>query len=163
MTFPAPALDVQELTDNVASVAQATGLFDKVNRYEPTQAPGNGLTAAVFLSGIGPLQFSGLDSTTIRYVFTCRIYTNIFFSLGDAPNPNMDAIDPVLGNAVSTLIQAYTQDFTLDGSVMFMDLLGKFGVSLGGKAGYLQQDKKVFRIFDITVPLIVPDVWEQSP
>lgn len=164
MTFPVTTLDVQELTDNVASVAQASGLFYKVNTYEPSQPVDTGLACSVFLSAAQPVAaVSGLASTSVRYEFTCRIYTPMIFEAENDFNPNVDTVDAVLGNAVVTLIQAYTNDFELDDSVMEIDLLGAYGVSLGGQAGYLYQGQRYMRIFDITVPLIITDVWDQTP
>jgi regulator of RNase E activity RraA len=64
---------------------------------------------------------------------------------------------------VDTLMEAYTGDFTLDGLVREVDLLGQHGVPLSCLAGYLTIDKKMMRVVDINVPLIVSDAWSQIP
>jgi hypothetical protein len=149
------ALDTQALMDNVVSVAQSSGLFDKVNAYEPKQAPGNGLTASVWVQSIMPYpQLSGLAATSARVELTLRIYTNMI-------QDPMDAIDPNVMNAASTLIGLFSGDFTLDDSVECVDLLGQSGPPLGARAGYVNIDGKLMRIMDITVPLLLDDVWNQ--
>jgi hypothetical protein len=148
-------LTAQDLVDNVVSVAQASGLFDRVNAYEPKQAPGNGLTASVWVQSIAPhAQVSGLDVTSARVEFTMRLYTNM---LADPE----ETIDPNLMNATSQMMNLFTGDFTLGNSVFAVDLLGMAGVPLTARAGYVDVGGKLFRIMDITVPLIVADVWTQ--
>lgn len=148
-------LNAQDLVDNVVSVAQASGLFDRVNAYEPKQAPGNGLTAAVWVQSITPYaQVSGLQVTSARVEFTMRLFTNMLLD-------PQESIDPNLMNAASQMINLFTGDFTLGDSVFAVDLLGMAGVPLGARAGYENVDGKLFRIMDITVPLIVADVWTQ--
>lgn len=149
------SLNAQDLVDNVVSVAQASGLFDRVNAYEPKQPPGNGLTAAVWTQSIAPYaQVSGLDVTSVRIEFTMRLFTNMMAE-------PQEAIDPNLMNATSTLMNLFTGDFTLGNSVFVVDLLGMAGRPLTAQAGYVDVGGKLFRIMDITVPLIVADVWMQ--
>jgi hypothetical protein len=42
-----------------------------------------------------------------------------------------------------------------------VDLLGAYGAGLSALAGYLNVDNKMFRVVDLTLPLIVNNVWEQ--
>ena len=148
-------LNAQDLVDNVVSVAQASGLFDRVNAYEPKQAPGNGLTAAVWVQSITPTPpVSGLAVTSVRVEFTMRLFTNMLLD-------PQESIDPNLMNACSQMMNLFTGDFSLGNSVFAVDLLGMAGQPLGARAGYENVDGKLFRIMDITVPLIVADVWTQ--
>jgi hypothetical protein len=147
------AITAKELTENVASVLLATGLFERVNQYEPKSAPGNGLTAAVWFTSLDPYPGgSGINATTGTYVFTIRLYTSM---LSDP----QDMIDPNLIDACDTLFDGFSEDYELDSSVRNIDLLGETGNSLSARSKYLDQDGKLFRIIDITLPLIVNDVW----
>jgi hypothetical protein len=149
--------DPNPIIDSIVSHALALGRFDRVNGAEPRNAPGPGLTAAVWNQHVGPAQGqSGLASTSALLVFNVRLYSS-------ADASPADAIDPNMMTAEAELIDAYTGDFTFGGLIEYVDLLGS--TSPGGlhsDAGYLQMDAKTFRVRTITVPVIVADVWSQS-
>jgi hypothetical protein len=148
---------VKGALDGIVSHALSLGLFERVNAHEPENAPGHGLTAAVWVQDIMPVPArSGLNSTSVRLAFTLRIYTSM---LREPP----DAIDPEVVAATDALMAAYTGDFELGGEVANIDLLGAHGVPLRAQAGYLPIDGKLFRIMDITVPVVLNDVWGQTP
>lgn len=145
---------LQDILDHVVSHAQTTGYFDRVNQHEPKNAPGNGISVAVWVDSIEPVR-SGLDATTVRIVFNLRLFTPML-------QEPQDSIDSNLTNALSALFDEYSGDFTFDGTVQCIDLLGKEGISLTAKAGYVEQDKKIFRVYTITLPVIVNDAWTQA-
>ena len=149
------ALAASAIVDAVASHAMASGLFDRVSGHEPKNAPGSGLTAAVWADTIGPVPAaSGLASTSGRVVLKVRLYTSMTMDPADA-------IDPEIMDAVDVLFAAYSGDFDLGGSVRNVDLEGATGPGLSAQAGYLNQDGKLMRIMDITIPVIVSDLWTQ--
>lgn len=149
------ALNSQALVDAIVSHALALGVCERVNAYEPKSAPGNGITAAVWVQQIQPVaRLSGLAITSARVEFTVRLYTNML------KDPQED-IDPALMGAVDLLMAAYSADFTLGGLVHSVDLLGAHGEPLFARAGYLSQDNRLYRVFDLTLPLVIADCWEQ--
>lgn len=151
------ALDTQQIIDAVTSHALASGHFERVNGHEPKSAPGNGITGAVWVDATEPARGgSGLAATTARLTLNVRLYTSM---LAEPP----DAIDPRLMAAHDALMTAYSGDFTLDGLVRAVDLLGMAGVPLSSRAGYLTQDSRLYRVITITLPVLVNDVWEQTP
>lgn len=150
-------MNITVILDGLVSHALASGLFERVNAHEPKSAPGNGLTAAVWADEIGPDPgSSGLAATSGVVTFLVRLYTSML-------SEPQDAIDPLMLSAVDTLMTAYSGDFELSGAARCVDLLGQTGKTLSAKAGYLNQDSKVYRVMTITVPVIVSDVWDQSP
>lgn len=148
-------INVTGLVDKLVSHALTLGVFESVNTHEPKSAPGHGFTAAIWVQAIDPIQASGLDSTSGRIEFRVRVYTNML------ANPQ-DDIDPAVMRAVDVLMDAYSGDFDLAATVRYIDLLGAHGQPLSGRAGYIPQDGKLYRIFDITLPVIVNDVWSQN-
>lgn len=151
---------IDDLIDNVVSDIQASGWCDRVNEYEPTRKPGHGITAAVWPQYIGPIQLSGLASTSGKVNVFVRLYKPI--SIGQPKVPaTMDMIDRRLLKAASNLIRRYHDDFDFEGTIRNVDLLGQFGQALEGEAGYIEIDKVVHRVITITVPCIVNDVWPQ--
>jgi hypothetical protein len=151
------SLDVTGILDGIVSHAMALGLFERVNTSEPKAAPGNGLTCAIWADKVEPVALaSGLAVTSARVAFMVRIYTSML-------QQPQDAIDPNILAAVDALITAYSGDFDLGGTVRNVDLLGQHGVPLSAQAGYINQDNKNMRVMTIVLPVIVSDIWSQSP
>jgi hypothetical protein len=149
------SLAIGDLVDAAVSHALTLGVFEAVNAHEPKSSPNSGVTAAVWVDTIAPIKSSGLDSTSLRVALSVRIYTNM---LSDP----QDAIDTGIVTALDALMAEYSGDFTFDGLVREIDLLGAYGDGLGAVAGYLNLDNKMYRVMTVTVPLIVNDVWTQE-
>lgn len=150
------ALDLGAIMSAVQSHAAASGWFEGTPQHEPKNAPGRGLTSAMWLQTIGPApSVSGLASGTGLIVFNLRITTSMLAE-------PQDDIDPELAESVHTLLCALAGDYTLGGLVRNIDLRGQLGPGLSGAAGYLNQDGKLFRVFTLTVPVIVNDLWDES-
>lgn len=152
------ALNVRTLRDGLQNHALASGWFDAVNGEEPkSPPPTRGLTAAVWPQLLEPATGgSGLTSTTIRIAFTVRLY------MGMGVDP-ADDIDPYMIDACDDLMGRYSSDFTLDGLIKQIDLLGTYGKPLGFEAGYQRMESGTeFRVIDILCPLIVNDLWDQE-
>lgn len=145
---------LDDIFDAVVSDAQRSNYFDRVNKHEPKRKPGTGLSAAVWVQNIDPVQVSGLASTSARIIFMLRIYSNML-------KEPQDMIDPNLMKATSNLIRRYHDDFDFGGAIRNVDLLGAFGVALSAQAGYLEIDSTMYRIMDLRIPCIVNDVWAQ--
>jgi hypothetical protein len=149
------SLDITTILNTVQDHALTSGYFDTVNGHEPKSAPGNGLSAAVWVEQIGPARGgSGLNSTSARLALFVRLYTPM------VQQPE-DAIDPNLMTALDALMAAYSGDFTLGGLVREVDLQGIHGDPLSARAGYLTTSGAEYRVMTITLPLIVNDLWEQ--
>ncbi|KKL71856.1 hypothetical protein LCGC14_2090690, partial [marine sediment metagenome] len=43
-----------------------------------------------------------------------------------------------------------------------VDLLGMAGEPLRARAGYITQDKTLYRVMDITLPLLIANAWVQA-
>ena len=151
-------LRTRAITDAMISHAKRLGIFEDVLRYEPKSAPPNGMYACVFFDNLRTVGGqSGLNKTSAVVTYTVRIYTNMI------QQPE-DDIEILLLDAVDTLLEAYNADFDLGetGTVESIDILGKHGQALEVDAGYIEIDKKHFRVAVITVPIVVNDAWTQS-
>ncbi len=148
-------MDTGDIIDAVVSHAQALGVFDMVNQHEPKSAPGSGITCAVWSQSIGPARRqSGLNATTASLVMNVRLYMNML-------TEPQDWIDPAMVSAADLLMNSYSSDFTLDGLVRNVDLLGMAGPAMTGTSGYVKIDGAMMRIITIVLPLIINDAWEQ--
>ncbi len=150
------ALDIRGVLDKLVSHALATGLFDTVNAFKVDEPTGGGnLTCSIWSDDITPIRSSGLASTSVRIVFKVRIFT----STEAAPE---DHLEPAMVDAIDVLLTAYSGDFELGGSARNIDLLGSDGPALAANAHYMNLSGIIFRVMDITVPVLLNDVWSQS-
>lgn len=155
------AAAVMAIYDSLLSHAQSLKVFDHVGDHEPLSPPGAGLTLAIMLGPVEPVRSSGLAATSGRLEFQARIYS---------PRVALPAggIDRKMLQACTTLLNAYTGDFDLltgniaAGLVRNVDLLGAYGTPLRGQPGWLVQDGAHYRIYEITLPLVLNDIWGQQ-
>lgn len=136
--------------------ALSLGVFDRVGRHEPMNAPGNGITASIWAHSMEPVRMSGLNATSVCVVFNVRYVT----SMDQEPQ---DDIDVNLMNATDVLCDAYNDDLTLDGLISWIDVFGSQNVErLRLECGYLDQDSQTFRMYQLYVPCVVDAVWTQA-
>lgn len=141
--------------DALVSHAMACGLFERVNQHEPKNAPGNGLSCAVWADTVRPSVTSGLAATSVQVIYKLRIYTNML-------SEPQDAIDPQVLNAVDVLMGELLGDYDLGGTVMCVDVRGIAGVRMDAQAGYITQGGVQMRVMTITLPTLVNDVWTEN-
>lgn len=139
------------------SAAEKLGIFETVILHEPKAAPQSLPALALWLGPLTPLgAASGLSATSVRISLRGRIY------ISDLTKPE-DAIDAKLLTLASTLLGAYSGGYTLGGQVELIDLLGIYGEAMSSTPAYLRHDDKEFRVQEISLPLIVADLWVQAP
>jgi hypothetical protein len=154
VTFNAAA--VSALFSAAISQAQSLGIFARVNGHEPKSAPGTQLSCSFWGGGIKPAATaSGLGAVSGVVTLNARIYSSF------VAKPE-DGIDPHLLAAGCALMAAYSGGFTLGGTVRDIDLLGEFGEALSGQMAYLEQDGKLFRVFDLVIPVVINDLWTEA-
>lgn len=148
-------LATTDIIDAVVTHALSIGMLEQVNAHAPKNAPGTGLTAAVTAVRIGPVPSSGLASASARL----NLSVELFLPLLTEP---ADSIDLVVLGAVDALMGAYAGDFTLGGLVRLVDLFGADGTGLEAVLDYLLIDGAQYRHAEITLPLIVNDLWAEA-
>lgn len=150
------AIGVVDIFDQVVSHAERTGLFETVNSHEAKSAPSNGLHCEVWVDRLNPVPpGSGLTATTGVLILSVRLLTSMLAE-------PQDEIDPGLLSAADSLMAEYSGDFELGGKVRSIDLLGQTGTAMSLRCGYIDIDNKKFRVFEIALPLIINDIWDQE-
>lgn len=150
------SLDTKVTLNSITSHLLTMGLFERVGKHEPKNAPGTGLTAAIWADRIRPAGGgSGLNETAAVTTFIMRIYTSMIAE-------PQDEIDPNMVDAADRIMEELSGDFGLGGVVKNIDLLGEFGQAMEAHAGYVEIDHKLFRVIDIFIPVIVRSAWAQS-
>ena len=149
-------VDFKALRDSLTSHCLASGVFDRVDQHEPKKAPGTGVTAAIYLLKIRPYPAgSGMRATTGVVTMAIRSYLSML-------QEPQDDIDAVLFEASNEVMLRLSGDFTLDGLIRNIDLMGASQESLEAEMGYVTIDGKMQRISLVTVPCIVNDLWSQA-
>lgn len=136
--------------DKVAS----TGKFETVLGYEPLSAPTESLTAAVFVAdAFGPIpESSGLSSADARLVIMVRIMRKALTE--PVSDVDLDAVD-----AADAVLDSLAGGYTLGSTARAVDLLGESGQGIEVNPGWATIDKTIFRLMDITVPVMINNVW----
>jgi hypothetical protein len=150
-----PTNFVTTLIAAVASDAQQTGWFESVGTEEPKSAPGAKVHFATWLMNAKPARTSDLVSTSFRIELAGRIYMNML-------REPTGTIDGDLASAGWDLLGRYSGAFTLGGLIREVDLLGEHGEPLAVQFGYVNIDHQLFRIADVTIPLIADDCFDQA-
>jgi len=144
----------------VGDKARATGLFQDVIDHESDNPPGRALTCSVIVGPLEPVgAASGLSIASARLEFTVRM---------EAPRTakNPGETDRALLFAGVSVMAGYIGDFELvgvpDGLVRNVDMFGAHGNGLSFKPGWFPQGEVAYRMADVTVPLILNDVFSQG-
>lgn len=148
------ALDTRNILGNIASLAMATGYFDAVLGYVSKQAATNGITAAIYIEDMRAIRTSGLASTSVRLELEMQVYSSTY-------QEPYDDIDTNLSLAVDAMFTSLIGDFDLGGEARNVDVFGAWGQPLRVKSGYMNLDGKEFRVFQILIPIVIDDVWDQ--
>ena len=105
---------------------------------------------------VEPIRSSGLTSASVRLELQIRLY-------GSTMAEPYDDIDSNLTKAVEDLFTAYLGDFDLGSNARQIDIFGAHGKPLSVRVGYMNMDGREFRVFQIVLPIIINDVWSESP
>lgn len=150
------ALNTASVIDELTSMLLASGVFRHVNGHEPKSPPEAGLTCAVWVDTVDTFAAaSGMAATSARVVYKVRLYAPMI-------SEPQDAIDPTMVAVTDLILGSIHADFTLGGTVQHVDLLGAAGAPLAARAGYVTIGQSVFRVIDITVPVIIDNAWHQE-
>jgi len=144
------AFDASNTLDAVAGHLLASGYLRDVMIGEPKSPPsGDQLTASVFLNSISVAEVT-LGTTIESHVLTLRIFRNMLAE----PTETMEK---EFAKAISSILSDIIGEFDLGGSVRSIDVAGIYGSGISVNYGYLDLGGTMFRIADITLPLIVDD------
>jgi len=145
------AFEIGSTLHAVESYVQASGLFQSVQVGEPKSPPGQGYHAAIFMRSVGiNLVYAGGD-TRENHLVTLRIYRDM---LAEQTDPQQ-SLENEMAVVVSKLMSDLLGDTDLESTIMTIDVAGMDGTSLRAEYGYLDVGGTMYRMADITLPLIV--------
>jgi hypothetical protein len=145
-------LQVEEITARLVSFVAEQGVVEDVNGGDIRHMLSGGLRAGIFVTDMTTIQSSGLAVVSVRLEQTIRLYERM------QVEPS-DVLDVDTLRAVDAICNAIVNDFTIDGIVRQVDVLGAHGQPLRARPGFLPVQEQECRIVDVIVPLICDDVW----
>jgi hypothetical protein len=149
------ALDIDGILNAIVTHAQNTGWFQTVAEHPSKQSATNGITAGVWIERIDPIKSSGLGSVSVRLELEMHVTASTMAE-------PYDDIDANLTKAVDDLFTAYIGDFQLGGEARHIDVFGAYGQPLGIRVGYLNSSGREVRVFQIRIPVILNDIWDEA-
>ena len=141
------AAAVKALYASLKSAAEKLALFQGVDTHEPENAPGNRLFCSIVLGPLRAVMESGLASVSGEITFVFHVWSA-------AMQRPLDDIDPEVLAAVAALMGALAGEFTLGGTVRNIRLL-----SMSAQPGYVDFQGKQFRVMQLTVPIVINDMF----
>jgi len=151
------AFEITATLRAVESYLLASGYFGSQAQIgEPKSPPGEGLTATVFMDRAGVAELTLGGKTIEQHVVTLRIYLNML------AEPQED-VELTLAKVVQEVISDLLGDYDLGATIRNVDAAGQYGTSVGTAWGYVDVGGVMFRIADVTLPLVVDDSATCAP
>lgn len=150
------ALSLRDIQEQLVSHSERLGWFDHVAIGDIESAPAGGLVCAWTIDGFVPdPSTSGLNTTSVIVIATARIYRN------QTAHPN-EGVPVAVLEAVDDFIESLHTDLKLDRDDSTVDLFGFGQNRMGANAGLLEFNGTIYRFVDVTIPILVKDVWTQQ-
>lgn len=142
------AFNLTATLDALLTHLAGSGHFEHVQVGEPKSPPSTtGLTGAIFISNLvtNDLTFQlGVEVHTV----TVRCYLNMMHE------PQKD-VELKIAEAISKIITDLLGDWNLSTAIDHIDSAGQFGSGIDVNFSYLDVGGTMFRLADITVPMVV--------
>jgi hypothetical protein len=145
------AFDIASTLHAMETYVQKLGLFQTVQIGEPKQSLSQGLHAAIYMQSVGiNLVYAGGD-TRENHVVTLRVYQDM---LAERSDPQLN-LESDMASVLSKVMEGMLGDTDLESTVMSIDAAGIDGASMSANFGYTDVGGSMYRVIDVTVPLIV--------
>lgn len=141
--------DAKDLFSQVRSYAKKLGIAAAVIGHDPENAPPAGVSYSIMLGPVKPVTSSGLAAVSGEVTLMVHVWNF-------AQRRPLDDVDPEVLWATCALMGAFAGGFTLNGTVREVDLF-----AMTAQPGYVNFEGKEFRTMQISVPLIVNDMFAE--
>lgn len=141
------AFDITNTLRKVESFLAGSGYFSNTGIGEPSSPPDQ-LSAHIWMTSVDTPEIP-LDGGDIQHhVVMVRIYKPAF------EDPTED-IELELSNTLSQLLSDILGDADLGATVRHVDAGGIYGTTLAAQWGHLDQNGRIYRVVDVSLPLVV--------
>uniref|UniRef100_A0A6M3XKI5 Uncharacterized protein n=1 Tax=viral metagenome TaxID=1070528 RepID=A0A6M3XKI5_9ZZZZ len=133
----------------ISSYIQASGYVQKSTIGEPESPPGERLAASVYMGNISIVSLT-LNTTIEVHTVILRLYMDML------AEPT-EGIEFKLAEVVSGIFHDLLGEYDLGTTIRNVDAGGIYGSPLRATWGYVDVGGKMYRIVDMSIPLIVDD------
>ena len=153
------AFNIKTTLSAIASHVSRTGYAGDVQIGEPVNAPEatDKVFAAIFMNSATVVELT-LGTTIELHTVTLRIMKRAPIGAGDDSGAVVEELALVVSQVSSNLIG----EFDLGGTIRAIDVGGQYGEGISATWGYATIAQTVFRVVDISLPLIVDDSGTQA-
>jgi hypothetical protein len=144
------AAQARALFTAIQSMAQELGIFEGVDLHDPWSPPGSRLFCSINLGTIRPVLSSGLAAVSGQVALIIRIWSS-------AIQKPLDNIDPEVLAATCSLMGALAGGFTLGGTVRDVDVM-----AMSAQPAYVDFEGKPFRVVEISLPIVINDMFSEA-
>lgn len=153
------AFNIKSTLSAIASHISRSGYASDVQIGEPVSPPeiNDKVFAAIFMNAASVVELT-LGTTIELHTVTVRLMKRAAFAQGD----DASAVEEELALVVSQVSSNLIGEFDLGGTIRAIDVGGQYGTGVSAAWGYTNISSVIFRVVDITVPLIVDDSATQA-
>lgn len=147
---------IKATLDALRSYLAAEGWFGSVTIGEPKAPPSSErMAAALFMANISTIPITLARSMELHGV-TLRIYRNTL-------NDPEEQVETDLADAMSKFMTDIEGDWQLGGAIHHIDTSGAISSGVSGTWGYLDVGGTMFRVIDVSLPLVVDTAVVMAP
>ena len=143
------AFNIKSSLQAISSYIQASGYVQKSTIGEPESPPTERLAASVYMGN------TAIVSLTLNT--TIEVHTVIVRFYMDMLREPTEQIEFKLAEVVSGIFNDLLGEYDLGATIRNIDAAGSHGTSLGAVWGYTDVGGKMFRVVDLSIPLLVDD------
>ena len=145
------AFDITNTLHAIETYVQKLGLFQSVAIGEPKSPPGQGFHAAVWMQSVSINMIYAGGDTRESHIVTLRVYRDM---LAEKTDPQLN-LESEMATLLSKLMESLLGDTDLESTIMSIDAAGMDGAAMSATFGYTDVGGSMYRVIDISVPLIV--------
>ena len=144
------AADAKALFSAIRSMAKKLGVLSTVIGHDPENAPPQGVACSIMLGTVKPVLTSGCAAVSCQVTLMVHVWDF-------AQKRPLDELDPEVLAATCALMGAFAGGFTLGGTVREVELF-----SMDATPGYVNFEGKEYRTMQISVPIVINDMFAES-
>tara|TARA_R110000751_G_scaffold260263_2_gene359590 strand:- start:212 stop:685 length:474 start_codon:yes stop_codon:yes gene_type:complete len=145
------AFDIGNTLHAIETYILKLGLFQAVIIGEPKSPPGQGFYAAIWMQSVAISMIYAGGDTRESHVVTLRVYRDM---LAENSEPALN-LESEMASLLSKLMESLLGDTDLESTVMSIDAAGMDGSPMSAAFGYVDIGGTMYRIVDISIPMIV--------
>ena len=150
------AFAIRATLDAIESHLKAHGKLEHVRRGEPKGPPQANASAALWMSSVRVVALPASGITELHTVML-RFYYDFLQDEQNTGLADREQLEDMSGRVVQEVAELLTEDYDLGATVNHVDIGGIYGTELTAEWGHVEISGTMYRVVDMTIPLVVDD------